>query len=41
MIRFLHTADLHLGNLFGRFPENLRSLLGEAQIEYARTAPTI
>jgi transposase len=30
MIRFLHTADLHLGKLFGRFPEKVRGRLQEA-----------
>ena len=31
MIRFLHTADLHLGKPFGRFPEDLRGRLREAR----------
>jgi DNA repair exonuclease SbcCD nuclease subunit len=31
MIRFLHTADLHLGKPFGRFPEELRGRLREAR----------
>jgi hypothetical protein len=31
MIRFLHTADLHLGKPFGRFPEALRGRLQEAR----------
>ena len=33
MIRFLHTADLHLGKPFGRFPEDLRGRLREARRE--------
>ena len=31
MIRFRHTADLHLGKPFGRFPEDLRGRLREAR----------
>ena len=31
MIRILHTADLHLGKPFGRFPEDLRGRLREAR----------
>jgi len=31
VIRFLHTADLHLGKPFGRFPEDLRGRLREAR----------
>ena len=31
MIRLLHTADLHLGKPFGRFPEDLRGRLREAR----------
>jgi hypothetical protein len=31
MIRFLHTADMHLGKPFGRFPEDLRGRLREAR----------
>jgi hypothetical protein len=31
MIRFLHTADLHLGKPFGRFPGDLRGRLREAR----------
>ena len=31
MNRFLHTADLHLGKPFGRFPEDLRGRLREAR----------
>jgi Calcineurin-like phosphoesterase len=31
MIRFLHTADLHLGKPFGRYPEDLRGRLREAR----------
>ena len=31
MTRFLHTADLHLGKPFGRFPEDLRGRLREAR----------
>ena len=31
MIRFLHTADLHLGKPFGRFAEELRGRLREAR----------
>ena len=31
MIRFLHTADLHLGKPFGRFSEELRGRLRETR----------
>jgi hypothetical protein len=31
VIRFVHTADLHLGKPFGRFPEDLRGRLREAR----------
>lgn len=31
MIRLVHTADLHLGKPFGRFPEDLRGRLREAR----------
>ena len=31
MVRFIHTADLHLGKRFGQFPESLRGRLTEAR----------
>ena len=39
MIRFLHTADLHLGKRFGRFPEDLRLRIQLAAVLDHRGAP--
>tara|TARA_R110000824_G_scaffold191935_3_gene373803 strand:- start:14168 stop:15277 length:1110 start_codon:yes stop_codon:yes gene_type:complete len=33
MVRFIHTADLHLGKRFGQFPEDLRGRLTEARYQ--------